>query len=116
MFALLSAGVGLLVGGLIVLTIDPATADFLSKSAFFGSVLLFSTGLAVPILFVGKIQAGNREVIYAHFPAAVRQGLLVGMTATSLLILQAIRALSWWDALLVIAGAGFIELAFRSRT
>jgi len=111
----LSAAFGLLVGGLIVLTIDPATADPLTKAAFFGAVFLFFSGVAVPALFMGKVSAGNREVLYAHFPAAVRQGILLGTLGTVLLLLQSFRALSWWDALLVVAGAGFVELAFRSR-
>ena len=114
--AVLAAAVGLLVGGLIVLTIDPATADPLTKAAFFGAVFLFLSGLAVPALFVGKVSAGHREVLFAHFPTAVRQGVLVGTLGTVLLLLQSFRALSWWDALLVVVGAGSVELAFRSRS
>lgn len=116
LLALLAAGVGFLVGGLVVLSIDPFTADILTKAAFFVAFFLFLSGVAVPILFWGKVSAGNREILYAHFPVAVRQGVLLGTLFTVLLILQSFRALSWWDSLLVVAGAGFVELAFRSRT
>jgi hypothetical protein len=116
LWSFLAATLGLLLGGIILLAVDPMTADALVVAAFFTSIFLVLAGLAVPILFWGRTTAGNREVVFANFPIALRQGVLVASTLTVLLILQAVRALSWWDAVLVVAAAGFIELAFRSRT
>ncbi len=114
--ALAIAILGFLVWGLIFLTVDPGTSDVLTKSALFVSIFATLAGLAIPLLFWGKLSAGNREVVYANFPIAVRQGILIALVGTGLIILQSIRSLSWWDAILVVAGAGFVELAFRSRT
>jgi len=114
--SMIAAAVGALVGALIMVTIDPATADILTKVALAGSCFLLVSGLATPALFWGKVSASNREVIYANFSIAVRQGILLALVVTTLLVLQAVRALSWWDAVLVIAGGFFIELALRSRS
>lgn len=111
-----AATAGLLVGGLIIFTIDPTTADVLTKLSLFVSFFLLLAGFAIPALFWSKVTVGNREVVFAIFPIAVRQGILLSILFTGLLILQSIRGLSWWDAILVAAGVGFVELAFRSRS
>jgi hypothetical protein len=116
LISFLLASIGLAIGTLIVVGVDPNAADSLTKGAFFGVVFLTLSGFSVPIIFWSRVQAGNREIIAGHFPIAVRHAVLLSALATALLLLQAIRALSWWDALLVVAGAGFIELAMRSRT
>lgn len=108
--------IGLLVTGLIVLTVDPEAGDGLTKAAFFASFFLMLSGFSVPIIFWIRVASSNREVIFSQLPAATRQGILLAILFTTLLLLQSLRSLSWWDAILVALGIGFIEIALRSRT
>lgn len=113
--SLVLAGVGALIVALIILTVDPGQADLLVRAAFFAGIFLALAGLLTPAFFWGRVVLSNREVIFAQFSSAARQATLLGLFLTGLLLLQSLRALSWWDAVLMAAGAGFIELAMRSR-
>ena len=46
---------------------------------------------------------------------SVRQGILLALGVTILLILQSLRILTWWDGLLAIGAVFIIELYFLTR-
>lgn len=106
---------GLLAFTIIIIAIDPTKSDWYFKSAFFVSFFWMLAGMLTPIIFWGRVSAGSRDVLFTYFPVALRQGIIIALLATSLLILQSWRALSFWDFILVLLGAFFVELALRSR-
>jgi hypothetical protein len=54
------------------------------------------------------------ELVGSNIILSFRQGILVALLATSLLVLQGLRILLWWDGLLLVAGIFLIELYFIS--
>jgi len=55
------------------------------------------------------------ELVGENIILSLRQGILLALLATSLLVLQGLRMLLWWDGLLTVAGVFLIELYFLSR-
>jgi len=94
---------------------DPELADFLTFAAFFSSLFLWLTGALTFIIFYIRISLSNREVIFAHLPAAGRHAALTSAAITSLLIFQTLRVLSAWEAALVVVIIVLLELAARSK-
>lgn len=54
------------------------------------------------------------ELVGENIILSLRQGTLLALLATSLLVLQGLRMLLWWDGLLTVAGVFLIELYFLS--
>jgi len=54
------------------------------------------------------------ELVGENIILSLRQGILLALLATSLLVLQGLRMLLWWDGLLIVAGIFLIELYFLS--
>lgn len=107
--------VGASVFSYILFVIDPSSTDFISKSAFFASLYVVFISLSTLFVYFLRVAAGNREIVYAHFPVSLRQGILLATLAIGILILQALRTLTVWDALLLFGALFLIELSFRSK-
>jgi hypothetical protein len=89
---------------------------------FFSFFFLFWFSFFSLILFSFKkrfLQAGNRKVrsrtIQSALNVSLRQGFLLGLGASILLVLQAFRVLTWWDGLLALGAVLMVELYFLSR-
>jgi hypothetical protein len=107
--------IGLTVFSYILFSINPESSDLITKGAFFASLYVILIALSVFIVYFLRVLVGNREVVFAHFPQSLRQGVLLATLAIGILILKALRTLTIWDALLLFGALFLIELSFRSR-
>lgn len=101
---------------LILFNIDPYKADFMSIASFYASLFLWVFCLLSIFGYYLRIWLGNKEVIYANLPVAMRQGVLISLIITGLLILQSLRVLNWWITGIWIMVIIVVELFFRART
>lgn len=101
--------------GLIVVHIDPFKAPAWAFIFFFTSLFLALTATATLINFYLRVYLLKRETIYTNLGIAFRQGLFLSMTICSLLGMQALRVLTWWDAVLLILSILLLELYFGAK-
>jgi hypothetical protein len=97
----------------IVVKIEPEK-DILKK-IFFYLAFFFLLSSLFNLFFLRlrrKIMRG--ELVGENIMLSFRQGMLLAILATSLLVLQGLRMLLWWDGLLIVAGIFLIELYFLS--
>lgn len=84
---------------------------------FFYLALFFLLGSLLNLLLLRLRKRLMRgELVGENIVLSFRQGILLALLATSLLLLQGLRMLVWWDGLLVVAGIFLIELYFLSRS
>jgi hypothetical protein len=101
---------------LILFNIDPYKADFMSIASFYASAFLWLFCLFSIIGYYIRLWRCNKEVVYANLPIAMRQGAIISIAITGLLILQTLRVLNWWIAGIWIVVVMVVELFFRART
>ncbi|MBP7060754.1 MAG: hypothetical protein KBA91_02135 [Candidatus Moranbacteria bacterium] len=97
----------------IVLTVDPVQSGSVGLVLFFTS--LFAGMLGINILFVTwtyRLALGAAGTIH-YLGSAFRQAFLLTFFVVGLILLQRIRVLLWWDALLLLAGVLIMEYSWR---
>lgn len=101
---------------MLLFNVNPFRSDFLTIAIFFLSIFVF---LATSLTVLGwwfRVQASNREIIYAHLPISFRQAFLFSFWITAMFVLSALKVLTIWDAGILFTSMLFIELFFRTRT
>ncbi|MDD5489829.1 MAG: hypothetical protein PHP25_04080 [Candidatus Moranbacteria bacterium] len=101
--------------GAVVYYVDPIRDGLLGRALFYISLFFSITGLATLFLFWIRRRWNANEVVYQNVGLSFRQGMLVALAVSAMLILQSFRLLLWWDAGIVIAGALLVELWFLSK-
>ncbi len=87
----------------------------LSYGTFFISLFLLLICLATIIGFYGRRRLSNNEVLYKNLKSAFRQGTLVALYITVLLILRAAALLNWWDAALLAVSVISFDMFFKGK-
>lgn len=100
---------------LILFNVDRNFADFVTKSAFFGSLFLWLMGIIAFIIFYLRVWISNREVVFGQLPISVRHACLISLAIVGLLIFKSIKIFTWWDSLMFVLVIVLIELFFRTR-
>ena len=102
--------------GLVIYNVDPERSGIIGKLLFY-SVLFFSLSgiFNLFLLWVRKKTIGF-DAAYSNLGLSFRQGILLSLMVTVILILQGLRMLVWWDALLVVAAVFLVELYFISKS
>lgn len=100
----------------ILFNVDPNTSDLITRITFFISLFIFLAGLLTFIGFYLRIYLSNHEIIYANFPIALRQGILISLLCAGLLALSALDVLNIWSAIIFVLILVIIELFFRSKS
>lgn len=108
---LLSLGVWLL----IFFNVDRDVADFITISAFFGSLFLWLAGFLTLIIFYLRVWFSNKEVVFSNLPISIRHAILIALIIVGLLALNALQVLTWWDAGMYLVVVVLLELFFRSK-
>jgi hypothetical protein len=106
--------VSLLAWGFLVTQVEPEK-NYWMKVAFYLTFFLFLVSLFNLFLLRLRKRVMRGEAVGENIILSFRQGTLLALLATSLLVLQGLRMLLWWDGLLVVAGIFLIELYFLSR-
>jgi len=101
---------------LVFLRIDPEKAGISGLSLFYFSALLFLTStFALMLTWIwGKLQK-DEDLALAYVGLSFRQGALLAILTTLLLIFQQYRMLTWWDSALSVVGIFLVELYFLTR-
>ncbi len=87
----------------------------LSYGSLFITVFLLLVCLATIIGFYGRRRMSNNEVLYKNLKNAFRQGTLVALYLTVLLILRAADLLNWWDAALLLISIISFDMFFKGQ-
>ncbi len=102
--------------GIVIAYIDPRSSGLLGVALFYLVIFFVLSGMFnLLLLFLRRKFLGN-EVAVTSVGLSFRQGILLAISVVGILILQSVRMLIWWDALLVIGGVFLIELFFLSRS
>lgn len=65
--------------------------------------------------FYFRVWLFKNEIFYKHINVAFRQGAFLSLIAVFSLVLQMMRALSWWSGILVVFVAVLLEFYFSSK-
>jgi hypothetical protein len=102
--------------GSVVYFVDPTSSGLLGEIIFFSSLLLALTGICILFLnWIKRLFFGKEEIVH-HLSINFRQGILVALVIVVLMLLQRLRLLIWWDALLVVGAMFLVELYFLSHS
>ncbi len=100
--------------GFVIMQIDPEKNR--QSEIFFYTAFFFSAWGILNLFFLRLRRKNMRgEMLGENIILSFRQSVLLAILATSLLLLQGLRMLVWWDGLLIVAGIFLIELYFLSR-
>lgn len=106
--------VALVALGLVVRYINPTKDGILGQTLFYISLFFSVTGMATLFLFWLRRNLSNNEAVYTNVGVSFRQGALIALAVSALMILQSLRLLVWWDGGLVLTAILLIELWFLS--
>lgn len=87
----------------------------ISYGSFFISFFLLLICLATILGFYTRRRISNNEVLYKNLKNAFRQGTLVALYFTVLLILRAAALLNWWDAALLAVSVISFDMFFKGK-
>jgi len=82
---------------------------------FYLSLFLSSWGILTIFIFYLRLKLSRNELIYSHFPIAVRQSFLLTLIIITLLLAQSFRVLNLLLAILIIIIISSLELFFRTK-
>jgi len=100
---------------LLLFNVNPYQAPAWIISIFYFTFFLFLLSIFSIVGFYVKVWASNREVIFQHLVPTLRQGAIVSLMFTGLLLLEQMKVLNWAVASLYIVSLAMLELFFRSR-
>lgn len=101
--------------GFVVFYVDPETAGIFGKIIFYLALFFSLSGIINLFLVFLRRKAAGNEAALAAVGLSFRQAVLLSVLTAGLLFLQSLRALVWWDGLLLVAGVFLVELYFLSR-
>ncbi len=103
-----------LFGG-VIFFFSPERGGFLAYGVFYLLFFVISAGLSMLSLMWLWRRLAHTKITSEDLAVVQRQGILVGILMTTLLGLQHMRMLFWWDAIIVTAAILLVELFFTTR-
>ena len=101
-------------GAIVLYRMDPFTSTALAVPFLFGALFLGITTTFALFGFYSRVWLLHGEIFYHHITVSLRQGALLALALSSMLLLQIFRVLTWWDAVLIIIAILLIESYFFS--
>lgn len=98
-----------------LMRLDPYTSTTLALPFFFGGLFFGLIGTLAVLGFYARLWLRFGEVYTAHIGISLRQSILVATAVSLALVLQILRILTWWDAVLIALAVFLVELYFASR-
>jgi hypothetical protein len=95
--------------------LDPQEPGIRNKILLYVFLFLFLAGFFNLSLLAIRRKSLRGELAIMAAGLSFRQGALLALFFSGLLILQSFRMLVWWDSLLLLAGIFLLELYFLSR-
>lgn len=100
---------------LLLVNVNPYQAPSWIIFIFYFTIFLFLLSIFAICGYYLKVWATNREVIFSHLGPTLRQSAILSVIITGLLLLEQIKVLNWWIAVLFILSISMLELFFRSK-
>lgn len=94
---------------------NPYKINLIQFVYFYSSFFVTVAGILSIIIFYIKIILQKKETIYIHFWPAVRQGLIISLGLSVLLILKGLKLLDWWVGIPIIVIILLLELFFQTK-
>lgn len=82
---------------------------------YYLSLFFFVLGIMAIIGFLIRRWWMHNEVLFENVKISIRQAFLVSGFLISLLLLSAMRLLTWWDGLIMAISFVLIEMYFKTR-
>lgn len=107
----------LIFGGILLLLtfVSSPDAGLVTIVIYFISFFFFAFGIATTIGYLSRRWWMHNEVLFENIKISVRQGILFSGFLTSILVLSAMRLLTWWDGIIMAISFLLIELYFKTR-
>jgi hypothetical protein len=100
--------------GIVVLTVNPETTNWIGIGLFYITLLIALTGTGSVIGFVVRFLFLKRELIVRSVLVAFRQGFLVAILVTIILFLASHHILNTLNIILLILGLSALEFLLLS--
>lgn len=100
---------------LVLVYINPESSAASGLILFYSTLFLFLASFFNLFLLFSRKKLMGTNMAQLATGLSFRQGILLALLSVSLLILQGLRMLVWWDGMLVVAGIFLLELYFLSR-
>jgi len=100
---------------IVIYRLDPYTSAALAVPFFLIALFLALTGSLTLIGFYSRVWFRSGEIYQQHIHIALREGLLISLAVCVALVFQILRILTWWDAILITAAIGLVEIYFSSH-
>jgi hypothetical protein len=100
---------------LTVIYISPEASKVLALSSFFVSLFFALAGTFTLVGFFVRTTLSHNELYYANINIAFRQGFFAAFTIISLLGMQALHLLTWWNGILFVIIIILIEFYFLTK-
>lgn len=94
----------------VILENGESQINLLSIIGIYISLFIFFTGLFSTIFFWFRDKITSPKELYILAITSLRQGILMGILICTLLLLQSLNLLIWWDAFLIIVAIILIEM------
>jgi len=100
---------------IVIYKLSPFLSTKLAFSLFYSSLFIsLSTSLALVGYFL-RILRHKYEIYFSHITVSLRQGVLLSVMICVAVFFQSMRVLTWWDGVLLLLLAVFIEFYFMGR-
>jgi Na+/alanine symporter len=86
-----------------------------SYGSFFISLFLLLVCFTTIVGFYIRRKASNNEIIFRNLKSAFRQGTLIALYFTVLMIMRAANLLNWWDAALLAVSVIAFDMFFKEK-
>jgi len=99
----------------VLFYIEPANSGFVGLLLFYVSLFFALIGTFSLLGFFFRVWFSRAEIIFQHVGIAFRQALLFSLLLVGSLLLQGMRTLTWWNAILFVISLAILELFFLTR-
>lgn len=95
---------------------NPYKSDYWVFISMFISLFLSLTGICALAIFLLKVKTSKSKNYSPMLVSSIRQGLLVALSITILLVLQSLSLLDWWVGGPLVLAVILLELFFKTIT
>jgi hypothetical protein len=95
--------------------LSPITSTAIALIFFYSSLFFALTTSFALVGYYIRMWLNRNEVYFSHINISLRQGALLAVVVCLSLGFQSMRVLTWWDAMLLLILALFVELYFMGK-
>ncbi|XLQ20367.1 MAG: hypothetical protein ACKUBY_01125 [Candidatus Moraniibacteriota bacterium] len=99
----------------IIFFTDPIEIGNIAFVIFYLTLFCSVAGMSVLTLTWIWRRMASDMLTLGEVGMAIRQGILIGLLSTSIVAMQQMKVLVWWDAIIVVGVVLMIELYFITR-